>query len=50
MVSWNETGMCLAAQAEALSDTGSLALPVHLRKSEDILYIDILTEKEGVRI
>ena len=46
MVSWNGVGLTLAAGTDFLPETAKLALPVHLRKSEDILYVDIRAREE----
>ncbi len=47
MVSWNGHGLRLAAQAEMIPDKKEISLPVRFRKSEDILYMDILTGEGG---
>lgn len=47
MVSWHGNGLRLAAEAENEPDTSEILLPVRLRRSEDVLYIDILLGKGG---
>ena len=47
MVSWNGDGLRLAAAMEEPPMTEKLPLPVHFRKSEDILYIDISAGRGG---
>ncbi len=47
MVSWNKDGLRLAAQTDSLPDTSGISLSVRFRRSEDILYMDIHTERGG---
>ena len=47
MVSWYGDGLRLAAEAENEPDTSKILLPVRFRRSEDVLYIDILSGKGG---
>ncbi len=46
MVSWKDGGLRLAADTDKDPGTEEISLPVTLRRSEDILYIDILPGKE----
>ena len=50
MISWNPDGLCLAASVPDPPYTENAPLPVQLRREEDILYMDILTEKGGAVI
>ena len=47
MVSWNGTGLRLAAETDQIPDTKELPLPVNMRKSEGVLYMDITSGKEA---
>lgn len=47
MVSGHADGLRLAAETESLPDVSELSLPVRFRRSEDVLYIDILSGKGG---
>jgi hypothetical protein len=47
MVSWNGDGLRLAAEAENEPDASKISLPVRIRRSDDVLYMDILAGKGG---
>lgn len=47
MVSWNGESLRLAAQTEYIPDTEGIGLSVNVRRSDDILYMDIPIGKEG---
>ena len=47
MVSWNSGGLRLAAETDQVPGTEGMPLPVRCRKSEGILYIDILSGTEA---
>lgn len=47
MVSWYGDGLRLAAETKNEPDTAEISLPVRLRRSEDVLYMDILSGKGG---
>ena len=44
MVSWNGRGLRLAAETDQVPGTEGILLPVHFRKDETILYMDIASE------
>ena len=46
MVSLNDDILRFAAAADTAPDTEEIMLPVNVRRSEDILYLDILVGKE----
>ena len=46
-VSWNGTHLRLAAETDALPDTGEIALPVSFLESDDVLYIDVSAGEDG---
>ncbi len=46
MVSWNDSGLRLAAETDQVPDTEGMPLPVRCRRSEGILYMDIFSGKE----
>ena len=50
MVSWYGDGLRLAAEAESEPDPATICLPVRIRKSEDVLYMDILSGKDGAGV
>ena len=47
MVSWNAGRLRLAAGTDMTPYTEEVALPVSIRRSEDILYMDIFSGEEA---
>ena len=47
MVSWNAGRLRLAAGTDMTPDTDGIALPVSVRRIEDILYMDISSGEEA---
>ena len=47
MVSWTGSGLRLAAETDAQPDIAGISLPVRLRKSEGVLYMDIPAGEEA---
>ena len=47
MVSWNDQGLRLAAETDLNPETGEIALPVSIRRNDDILYIEVSSGKEA---
>ena len=50
MVSWYGDGLRLAAEAESEPDPATICLPVRIRRSEDVLYMDIHSGKDGAGV
>ena len=46
MVSWNGGSLRLAAETACIPDTEGISLPVNIRQSDGILYVDIALRKE----
>jgi len=47
MVSWYKDGLRLAAETGNEPEISRIALPVRIRRSEDVLFMDILAGKSG---
>ena len=47
MASWYGDGLRLAAEAESEPDPAAISLPVRFRRSEDVLYMELLAGKGG---
>ena len=47
MVSWNESGLRMAAETDMPPDMERIALPVRAFESDGILYVEVRAEEEG---